>query len=216
MIFLVISTRSSQHFTFRSLTSLQKNTHFRRRDRIIVVDNDNSLPDMPNVEILRNQTPLGFAANANIGLALSKSANDDLMLLNNDIVYTRHWLDYLSPTSERISVPFCNQDVQYKRGQLHLTFAMDAEGISENDEDQLEDIARHHRDQWRNKAPVISDLLIPFYCVHIPNAVSRIVGQFDERLGRGGGEDVDYRIRSVKAGFEVAKVPDVVSSPLHG
>ena len=46
-------------------------------------------------------------------------------------------------------------------------------------------------------------LLIPFYVFRLPASVYKKVGLFDERFGVGGGEDVDYRLRTLFAGISV-------------
>jgi GT2 family glycosyltransferase len=43
---------------------------------------------------------------------------------------------------------------------------------------------------------------MPFYCFRLPRRVYATIGRFDEGFGRGGGEDVDYRVRAYLAGFE--------------
>src|SRR5262249_28060797 len=43
----------------------------------------------------------------------------------------------------------------------------------------------------------------PFFCVRIPHTVYSVVGDLDERFGPGGGEDKDYCIRALLAGFPV-------------
>ncbi len=49
---------------------------------------------------------------------------------------------------------------------------------------------------------VFEKLLMPFYCFKIPYEIIDSVGYFDEDFNNGG-EDVDYRIRTIQSGFDV-------------
>ena len=211
MIFLMISTKKSQRYTAVSLSSLLRRTFIRGRDRLVVVDNDGDLraEDLEMSELLRNPEPRSFAENANLGLRLAREAQTDLMLLNNDIIFTRYWLDYLDPKPGVISVPYCNQDALYSHGGLKLGFAMSLEEFSPELEGDLEVIAESHRRLSTAKKFVgVVHPLVPYFCVHIPLDVAQKVGDFDESLGRGGGEDVDYRLRAALAGINTRKVSD--------
>ena len=204
MIFLVLSTYTSQYFTTPSVESLVRHTKLESSDRIVVIDNDGSLDDIPGATVIRNGRPKSFAENANFGIALSHILKDDLMLLNNDIVYTNHWFDLLELDDEKIIVPFCNQDAQYEYDGLQIKFAMDFEDYGDN-ERQLNAIARLHAAKVANDPPYTREALISFYCVYIPWKISKVIGLFDETFGRGGGEDVDYRLRAMELGIDVVK-----------
>jgi len=208
MIFLMISTRKSQSFTSPSLSSLLKKTTFRSHDKVIIIDNDGSLQDLPGSIIIRHERPRSFAENANFGIGISHILKDDLILLNNDIIYTNNWLDFLlTNDGQGILIPFCNQNVQYSAGSLKIQFAMDYEDYADR-EDELEEIARNHRLGLVDRSDCSeTDILMSFFCVYIPWRVSILVGNFDERFGRGGGEDVDYRLRALKCGIGVLYSP---------
>jgi GT2 family glycosyltransferase len=204
MIFVMISTHKSQAFTRPSLDSLLKKTNFRSDDKIIIIDNDGSLQDLPPSTIIRNERPRSFAENANFAIGISNILKDDLILLNNDIIYTRNWLDFLlsgENSRESIVIPYCNQNVQYRVGSLDIRIAMDYEDYADQEE-ELEEIARIHRRELTGP-DYDAGILMSFFCVYIPWKVSTAVGYFDERFGRGGGEDVDYRLRALRAGVEV-------------
>jgi len=192
-----------------AVRSLLKATSFRADDQIIVIDNDGDLKptDIGGVDVCRNEVPLSFAANANLGLRMARDIQADVMLLNNDIIFTKHWLSYLNPKPNVISVPYCNQDAKYAHGSLSLSFAMDLEEYDERQSSALESIAERHRQLFATSKFVDAFRpLIPFFCVHIPYAAMMEVGDFDEEFGRGGGEDVDYRLRAALAGISTEKV----------
>jgi GT2 family glycosyltransferase len=205
MIFFIISTHKSQRFTEPSIHSLFGCTALKKRDRIIVVDNDNTLGDVAGVAIIHNDQPQGFARNANRGIDFALERADDIVIMNNDIIYTKYWLDYMDCDPTRISVPFCNQDAAYEWGSLRLKFVMDYEDYADR-QDDLNRISSIHRERRSREERYARDILIPFFCAHIPLEVLRAVGKFDESFGRGGGEDVDYRLRAIEGGVDVAKV----------
>ncbi|WJI40016.1 MULTISPECIES: hypothetical protein [Mesorhizobium] len=171
----------------------------------MIIDNDGSLGDLPGSIVIRNERPRSFAENANFSIGVSQIVKDDLILMNNDIVYTNNWLDFLlagERSRDNIVIPYCNQNVQYRSGLLDLKIAMDLDEYADREED-LEEIARIHQRELVNTPDYDASILMSFFCVYIPWKVSRAVGYFDEGFGRGGGEDVDYRLRALRAGVEV-------------
>jgi len=205
VIFLMISTQNSQQFTAPSAASLIKKTRLRPDDKFIIVDNDGTLGEIPGACVIRNERRRSFAENSNFGLALSAVLQDDVIILNNDIIFTENWLSYLNPDGRQILIPFCNQNAQYHCQNLKLEFVMDYTDYNDWD-DELEVIARYHREQSAALNPLVEDALISFFCVYIPRGVSQTLGHFDESFGRGGGEDVDYRLRALQAGIDVKLV----------
>ena len=174
MLFLMISTKASQRYTSLAINSLLRSTFFRKKDRLLVIDNDGDLDisDVCGWDLIKNEAPRGFAENANCGLRLARKLKTDLILLNNDIIFTKHWLEFMNPKSDRISVPYCNQDVQYSQGGFSLHFAMNLADYDENNDSNLEIIAERHRrlcETSRFNNVIFS--LIPFFCAHIPYEV---------------------------------------------
>ena len=49
---------------------------------------------------------------------------------------------------------------------------------------------------------------MPFYCFKIPYKILFDVGKFDTSFGKGGGEDIDYRIRCANKNFDVNFLTD--------
>jgi GT2 family glycosyltransferase len=155
--------------------------------------------------VIRNERRRSFAENGNFGLAVSAVLQDDVIILNNDIIFTENWLEHLNPDGQQILVPFCNQNAQYHCQNLKLEFVMDYADYNDWD-NELEAIARHHREHSAALSPLVEDALISFFCVYIPRGARQILGNFDETFGRGGGEDVDYRLRALLAGIDVKLV----------
>jgi len=57
--------------------------------------------------------------------------------------------------------------------------------------------------------------LMPFFCFKIPYKILDAVGYFDESL-INGGEDIDYRIRSAKKGYDVNFLLNTFLLHFHG
>ena len=56
---------------------------------------------------------------------------------------------------------------------------------------------------------------MPFYCFKVPNKILNEVGYFDTIFVHGA-EDVDYRIRSAKKGYEVNFLSNSYLLHFHG
>jgi GT2 family glycosyltransferase len=201
MLYVMISTRNSQQFTPIAVATLKLHTPLCPGDIVVVIDNDGALPDMDGVHVIRNDRPRSFAENANLAINLSHVTGHDLWLLNNDIAFTPNWLSNSFIDGRSIIVPNCNQYAQYELNGLQLKFAMDLEDL-DGRFDTLNHAALTHAMRAQGALYSTSSLII-FYCVYLPYAATKQLGHFDESFGRGGGEDVDYRMRAMDAGIEV-------------
>ena len=59
-------------------------------------------------------------------------------------------------------------------------------------------------------------LLMPFYCFKLPYEILNKIGYFDQSFGKGGGEDIDYRIRCAVKGYGVNFLLDSYLLHFHG
>ena len=137
----------------------------------------------------------------NIGIDMAREARSDLICLNNDIVFTPKWLEPITRDDAAIVLPVCNQQFQYDYDGLNLTYFMTLDDFSGR-HTQLEHIAARHVEGHAAR-PRRRDLLMPFYCVFLPYQIMVELGRFDETFGAGGAEDIDYRVRALRAGFDV-------------
>jgi hypothetical protein len=78
----------------------------------------------------------------------------------------------------------------------------------------LSDIVRQHKQN--NTSGFYERLLMPFYAFRLPYEIYSKVGLFDESFGNGGGEDVDYRIRTILLGFNVKYTTQSYLLHFHG
>jgi len=200
----MVNTSKSSHYTLPALKSFIETTPTGPDDRFFLIDNDNDF-ELPSgfewVTHIRNPEPYGFAHNVNIIIALAARAGADVVFPNNDVIFTKGWLEPLLATDDAILTPMCNQHHVYSKEGFALEHAMNLEDYLGHEDDFAQLIDLH---QSRTDLPQFMETLhLSFFCFRIPAKIYRRIGFFDEGYGRGGGEDVDYRIRAHLAGFGV-------------
>jgi GT2 family glycosyltransferase len=201
-LFGMISTEASREYTNLALRSFLARTPEEHVGGILLIDNDANY-ELPNdippdrVSVLRSEHPLGFAQNANRLLAQARAMGADLFLLNNDLVFTDGWLEPLLNDRRSLLSPMSNGQVTYTIGAWSTRPEMNMRDY-EGHESDLEVVARNHREA---RSGYRIESTIAFYCIKIPRSVYGVVGDFDERFGKGGGEDRDYGVRAWLAGI---------------
>jgi GT2 family glycosyltransferase len=203
--FAMVTTRASSAYTLYALDSFFANTPLPPGDEFFLIDNDGEYapltPPQARVNLIRNPTPLGFAANVNQIMRLASAKHADLFFLNNDIIITPDWLPPLcAPTpAPAIISPLSNQQLQHRSGKFHCRTSLE---LSEfiGHESALVEIAREQR---RRGAGFHRDFHIYFFAIKIPHAVYSVIGPLDETFGPGGGEDADYCLRCHLANIPV-------------
>jgi hypothetical protein len=213
----MVTTTGSREYTPYALRSFFATTPWSASDRFVLVDNDGDfvMPDdlrAAPIVLMKNASPKSFAANANAALALAAVAEEPVVLLNNDVIFTAHWFDSFGPElSFSILVPLCNREFQYRAqlsdagGAVSFPQAMSLSGYLGR-EHIFASIAEQHRERLRSDATYLDVVYAPFFVVSIPPRAFRSIGAFDERFGIGGAEDFDYCIRAHLAGVRVRYV----------
>lgn len=211
-LYTMISTRASEHYTGPAISSFLKYTKLNKDDRFILIDNDNT-GNFKDVEVVNNLEPKSFAANINY--AITEANGLDVVILSNDIEFTPGWADPLSSYSNAILLPSCNQTHQYvsRDNSLALGHTVTLEEYN-NNRPALLDIVRQHRQSV--KPGFFERYSMPLYVFTIPYKIYSKVGLFDETFGIAGGEDVDYRLRAIDAGFSVKYISTSYLLHFHG
>jgi hypothetical protein len=93
--------------------------------------------------------------------------------------------------------PMSNAQVGYRHDSFTTQPAMDLAEYVGHERD-VETIAERHRAKCTGYRVVSS---VAFFCIKIPRSVYEVVGDFDERFGKGGAEDRDYAVRAWIAGI---------------
>ena len=219
-IFAMVTLKSSNFYTAYALESFFRQTEIEIEDEFLLIDNDGNKTDKfmtyKKIHILKNKKPLSFAENVNQGINAAIKKKKNLVFLNNDIVFTKKWFEPLKLNSEIISIPVSNQLFQYKSDceKLITKVTMKIEDFNEN-YDLLDDIVVKHKKKFKPNQQFQTPLM-PFYCFKIPHKILSEVGYFDETFGKGGGEDIDYRIRCAMKGYEVNFLLDSYLLHFHG
>ena len=205
-LFSMVTLRSSLDYTYCAIESFFKNTQLKEDDEFLLIDNDGcELKNFYNnkkIKIIKNKFPLSFAGNANQSIDQALEKKKDLIFLNNDIIFTKDWFQPVNLNSKSISIPANNQIFPYVSdcGSLKIKPVMNLKDFN-NSHELLNEIVKKHKEKYKLLTKAQS-LLMGFFCFKIPNHIMNEVGHFDEVFVHGG-EDVDYRIRCAKKGYEV-------------
>lgn len=201
-LFGMISSKESIAYTRYALNSFFSTTQLSDEDAVMLIDNDDSWDDFsyPYVNIVKNQQKKSFAANINHLIQLADQNSLDLIVMNNDIVFTEGWRESLELRDDIICLPSCNQTHIYNNEQAEpiIPSTMTLEQYA-NRWDLLTYVANHHVNA---NSGYYERFHTAFYLFRLPRKIYKDVGSFDESFAPCGGEDVDYRIRAALKGYQ--------------
>jgi len=218
-LFAMVTLKNSHLYTEHAIESFFKNTELHEDDEFLLIDNDGcelgKLSIYKKIKIIKNQFPLSFAENVNQAIDWALKNKKNLIFLNNDIIFTKNWSKPLQADSKNISLPVNNQLFPYESncGKLKLRETMNLEDFKEN-YTLLDEIVEKHKKKFKAHQQLRA-LLMPFFCFKIPYPILNEVGFFD-KIFVCGAEDVDYRIRCAKKGYDVNFLADSYLLHFHG
>jgi GT2 family glycosyltransferase/Tfp pilus assembly protein PilF len=161
--------------------------------------NNSPLTPCP-IEIIRNETNLGYPAGCN--QALTRSSGRYLVFLNNDTIVTEGWLDGLIagvthdwPQMGLVG-PVTNAATEPQ--QISVDYA-DLAGLPA--------FAARQRQEKAGQALRVDRLT--GFCLLVRREVFEQVGNFDEQFGLGFFDDDDLCVRAREAGFQLLVAEDV-------
>ena len=146
--------------------------------------------------LLKNERNLGFTLNANRGMRAARPQSD-VVLLNSDTVVTSGWLAALARCAQSDSTigtvtPFSNNA---EICSLPRFCQNNPWPVTLDTEPMVEALARA-------AVPTYPDLPTGVgFCFYIRRALLDAIGVFDPAFGLGYGEENDYCLRAVGAGF---------------
>ena len=219
-IFSMVTVKNTNFYTEHALKSFFKYTDINRDDEFILIDNDgcdvSKFESYNKVKLIKNIKPLSFAENVNQIIDLAIKSKKDLIFINNDVIFTKGWLEPILKNHESISIPSNNQLFSYASpcGNLKLKSTMNFEDF-DSKYDLLNKIVGEHKKKFKPNQK-FETLLMPFFCFKIPLKIINDVGHLDISYGNGGGEDVDYRIRCIAKGYNVHFLLDSYLLHFHG
>ena len=219
-IFAMVTTKKSNYYTNFAIKSFFEQTVLNTGDDFLLIDNDENdisvFSNFKKIKIIKNTYPLSFAENVNQGIKQAIKNKKNLIFLNNDIIFTKKWFEPLESISDCISIPVNNQLFSYRSdcGNLNLRATLNFEDFNEN-YDLLNKISEAHKKKF-NPDQRFQTLLMPFFCFKAPYKILKDIGKFDESFGKGGAEDVDFRIRCALKNYEVNFILDSYLLHFHG
>jgi GT2 family glycosyltransferase len=212
---IVIPTFGAPGTTIDAVRQLQRTT-VPRRTRIVVVD-DASAPEhqtrlrsLSGISLELASENAGFAASVNRGIRRAGSS-DDIVVLNNDVLVDKHWLERLQHTAyleERIGIT--GPKLLYPDGRIQSAGTHRNLGAPEWFDHRYRFMRADH-----GPANVRGAVLaMTGACIYLKRSLIDEIGLFDEDFGMGF-EDVDYCLRAWQAGREVLYEPSAVSTHLE-
>jgi GT2 family glycosyltransferase len=160
-----------------------------------------------NLQIITNDTNLGFAKANNQGIKVS--SGEYILLLNNDVILTPKWLEKMLrciESDESIGVvgPLTNHAV----GQQVVNYPFSKKDVDINKFAVLMEMK--YGGVYEQTHRIIG------FCMLIKREVIEKVGLLDERFGPGGFEDYDYCLRVNQHGYKIMIAKDVFVYHLGG
>jgi GT2 family glycosyltransferase/tetratricopeptide (TPR) repeat protein len=157
-------------------------------------------PLTPPIEIIHNESNLGYPAGCN--QALSRSQGRFLVFLNNDVIVTDGWLDCLVSWATRdgsnigLVGPVTNAATEPQQISVDYSDLAD-----------LPAFAACRRQDKAGRALNVDRLT--GFCLLVRREVFEKVGNFDEQFGLGFFDDDDLCVRAREAGFQLILAEDV-------
>ncbi len=210
-ISIIIPVFNQFRFTQACLASLQEHNGPERFEVIVVDDcsidaTGETVPRMPGVVYLRNETNRGFIASCNRGA--EKARGKYLVFLNNDTLVTDSWLSALMETfTEEPRAGIVGSKLIYPDGRLQEAGGIiwrDASGWNYGKSD---DPAKPEYNYLREVDYCSAAALM------IPKSLFQNVGGFDSRYAPAYYEDTDLAFKVHQAGCKVLYQP--LSEVIH-
>lgn len=193
---IIIPVFNALKYTKLCLSSLRLTTFFPHE--LIFVDNGSTdgtiefLSEFSNIKVIRSEKNLGYAGACNLGI--KKSDSDYIVISNNDIFFTPHWLTHLVEASESFPNIGIVGPATNKAAGFHVIPHYAYNG-------KLELFAESKRIYSEYKSSPLGVSSLIFFCVLIKRKTIEAVGLLDSSLGLGGCDDFDYSFRVNQAGL---------------
>jgi len=221
---IIVLTHNKEEKTCRCFESIALNT---KNYRVLWVDNGSEeasiqkvLPfaeKLENFRLMRNKENEGFSKGVNCALRLFlfDGLSDHLILLNNDVVVTKGWLDHLIAAMKKsgldaigpVTSDNCQQSLEALRPQL-------SRKLPEFTDETTEEKARIlYEDAGSAVYPVTS--ILTFFCVLFRRETVEQIGLLDENIF-AYGEDNDYCERMKRTGKKMGLAVGIYVEHDHG
>ena len=202
-VFCFVSSKITEKYSRLALSSFFLNTKLEPGDIFVFVNNDGTNAfkgEYPIDVYINNKTPKSWAENFNKGLRVAKKFKKHFVVITNDVVFTKGWLEALKQTDDNILIPACNVNFMYRSEAFSTAPNMQLEEYV-GKEPYLDAIVDFH--QCMHKLDnLIERIFMQMYLARIPYKIHNDVGYFDHTFSNCGGEDMDYRIRAAIKGYK--------------
>jgi GT2 family glycosyltransferase len=202
-VFCFVSSKITEQYSKLALDSFFKHTKLETDDIFVFVNNDGTnkfKKDYPIDIYVNNKTPKSWATNFNKGLRVAKKFKKHFVVITNDVVFTKGWLDALKQTDDNILIPACNVNFMYRSEAFSTATNMQLEEYI-GKELYLDAIVDFHQSNHKLNN-LVERIFMQMYLARIPYKVHNEVGYFDHTFSNCGGEDMDYRIRAAIKGYK--------------
>jgi GT2 family glycosyltransferase len=216
-VFCFVSSKVTEQYSKLALDSFFKHTKLEEGDIFVFVNNDGTnafRKDYPIDIYVNNKTSKSWAENFNKGLRVAKKFKKHFVVITNDVIFTKGWLEALKQTEDMILIPVCNVNFMYKSSIFSTAPVMQLEDYI-GKEPYLDAVVSFHQNNFKPEE-LDEKIFMQMYLARIPYKVHNDVGYFDHTFSNCGGEDMDYRIRSAIKGYKtmLAKHPFILH--FHG
>ena len=207
VVSVVIPTYGPPDDVIKAVESIRRTT---RKDKVhIVVADDASAPEhvgrlkrIEGVRLVLGETNVGFAANANRGIAAA-DPDHDVVLLNSDVVAQRDWLaclQYAAYAADDIGI--VGPKLLYPDGRIQHA------GVHRNlGAPEWFDHRFRFKPAGHGPANVTTAALaVTGACMYVKRELIDRIGALDERYPMAY-EDVDWCLRAWQAGYRVLYFP---------
>jgi len=158
--------------------------------------------ELPHVTVLRNERNLGFTGTANRGFDLSRA---DVVLLNSDAIVGPHWLERLRRCAA--SDPSIGTITPFSNNAEIASFPRFCENNPAPDDATAAIIGEA---LVTSAVPTYPDVPTGVgFCLYVKRALLDAIGPFDMAFGAGYGEENDFCLRAVGAGYRNVIADDV-------
>jgi hypothetical protein len=131
-VFCFVSSKITEQYSKLALDSFFKHTKLEPGDIFVFVNNDGTnafRKEYPIDIYVNNKTPKAWATNFNKGLRVAKKFKKHFVVITNDVVFTKGWLEALKQTDDMILIPACNVNFMYKSSDFSTAPTMQLERI---------------------------------------------------------------------------------------
>ncbi|TAM76063.1 glycosyltransferase family 2 protein [bacterium] len=203
LVSLVLLTWNALEYTRITIESVRRFTT--SPCELIIVDNGSDAPTVDYLRTLNDATVIynpenrGFAGGCNQGIAASHGRY--VMLLNNDVVVTEHWLEDMVAAAQRdVEIGIVGPRSNKVAGVQQLDAGYQTI-------EEMHRFSAQRRAAFHGRGTLL-DRVIGF-CMLIDRRVIDAIGGLDENFGTGNFEDDDYCMRTRLAGYKIWMADDV-------